>query len=227
MLDQIARARRVDVPGWVNARTFLGVLLFFTAFFASQRVLAEADETVGVWVAATDLAQDSELSSADLKAVNVSMPRELLERYAQSSASLDGSVLTTSVRAGELLPLQWLTPTPTAQKGRSITIPVSSEHALGGELSPGDRIDIFATFNGSDDTARTVQIARDITVLSTVAAGGLVAEEDSVVGVTVAVSPETALSLAHAIRTGEIDLAEIHNGAEASQRVEIAPEDIN
>lgn len=224
MLDQIARARRLDVPGWVNVRTFFGLLLFLTAFLASQRVMAEADKTVGVWVAATDLPQDSELSSSDLKVINVDMPRELLERYAQSSVSLEGSVLTTSVRAGELLPTQWLAPTSIAQKGRSITIPVSSEHALGGELSPGDRIDIFATFNGSDNTARTVQVARDITVLSTVAAGGLVAEEDSVVGVTVAVSPETALTLAHAIRTGEIDLAEVHNGNETSSRAQI-PED--
>jgi Flp pilus assembly protein CpaB len=226
MLEQLARTKRIDVPRWINARTFLGLLLFCGAFLASQRVITKADQSFGVWVAARDLSQDTELNLSDLKSVNVDMPRELLERYSRNSVAIEGSVLTTSVRAGELLPVDWITAKPVAEKGRSITIPVSPDHALGGELSAGDRIDVFATFESSTEGARTVQIARDITVLGVVTAGGLVAEDDSAVGVTVAVSPETALTVAHAVRTGEIDLAEIHNGLRESKTFEVVTEDI-
>ncbi len=211
---QVAAARRVATPSWVNIRTVLGLLLFAAALLAGQKILARADVTVSIWAAARDLPRDTVLQDTDLQPVEVKLPGSVMSRYYSTERDLSGTVLAAPVRAGELVPAEWIEDGESAQAGRSMTVPVTSEHAVGDELRAGDRVDIFATFNPGDLRARTVQVARAVEVVDEVTTGGIVSGEDTTVGVTVAVTPLEARNLAYAIRTAELDLAKVHDGNE-------------
>lgn len=204
----VPHAQRVARPTWINVRTVLGLLLFTLAFLAGLRVLQSADSTVAVWSASRDLAPHTTLGPGDLELVDVGLSGEMLSRYA-AGAEPAGAVLTRALRAGELIPAAALAEVPSATAARSMTIPVSPEHANGGRLQPGDRIDVVATFNAGDERARSVMLLSAAEVLDVVTTGGLVVNEQSAVGVTVAVSPEDAVRVAYAIRSAAIDIAKV------------------
>lgn len=204
-------ARRLERPGWVNARTVLGLVLFGTALFGGQRVLEAGSQTVPIWAAARDLSVGHELSVQDLRVADVRLPSDLLGRYVSADAPLVGSVTTRAFGAGELIAGRWVTEADVSLSS-SMTIPVTPEHAVGGTLRPGDLIDVYATYNAADLRARTELVVGSAEVLDIVTAGGLVVSDDSMIGVTVAIDPDAAGALAGAIRTAEIDLVRISGG---------------
>lgn len=209
MSVDLPQARRLARAKWVNARTILGLVLFAMSLVIGRSVLEGARTTVQVWAAARDLRQDEPLTRADLIAAHVKLPSDVAASYAAADADLEGAVLLRPLLAGELIPAGWLSTGPAATTGRSMTIPVTPEHAVGGGLRPGDRVDVYATFEAGSDRVRTSLLVRDVSVLDVVEAGGLVAGEESVVGLTVAVSPAEAARLAFAIRTAELDIARV------------------
>lgn len=211
----VPEARRASAPSWLNARTMLGLFLFCAAVLGGQRLIESSSSTTLVWAAARDLPQDATLTSQDLRPVEVRLPAEQLSQYVASSSALDGSILSRALLEGELIHSGWLVDTQTQGQGRSMTIPVAPEHAVGGDLRAGDRVDIYATFDPGDARARTTLLARDIEIVDVVTAGGFAIEEEALVGVTVSVSPVEVTRLAFAIRTGEIDLVRITADAAA------------
>jgi Flp pilus assembly protein CpaB len=221
----VPQARRVARPSWVNGRTALGLLLFAVAFVGAQRILRDAHTTVGVWAAARDLGGGTTLSDGDVMVADVKLPPDLLGLYARASGSLEGVVLRDGLRAGELVPSSSIAGPASASPGRSMTIPVTPEHANGGALRPGDHIDVFATFNPGDVRARTTLLVGDVEVLGVVTAGGLVSGDESAIGVTVEVSPQDAARLAFAIRSAEIDLARITGTAATEPTDSVGLED--
>ena len=209
----VPQARRIARPAWLSLRTVLGVLLFSASFLGVQRVVHSARATTPVWVAARDLPRDAELSEADLVTAEVTLPPEMLSRYLGAAKPLTGAVLAHPVLAGELVPAAWVADRGATDPGRSMTIPVTPEHALGGTLEPGDRIDVLATFDSQDVRARTTVLAPQVEVIDVVTAGGLVGGEEATVGVTVAVTPEQATDLTYATRTAEIDIVRVDGPA--------------
>jgi len=209
----VAQARRTAVPGWVNARTVLGLLLFSVAFLGAQRLIADARATVPVLVAARDLPTDHALTPGDLVRAEVALPPQLTSRYALASRNLDGVTLTRPVAEGEMIALGWVASGRYAGEGRAMTIPITAEHAVGGDLQAGDRVDILATFDGGDVRARTVAVAEGVEIISPVEAGGLVTGEASVIGVTVAVTPQQAAELTFALRGAELDVVRVEGAA--------------
>jgi Flp pilus assembly protein CpaB len=209
----VPQARRVSRPAWVNVRTVTGLLIFSLAFLAGRAVLSQQRTTNLVWAATHDLSQDATLGSADVRLTEVKLSPEQLANYLGSSESLEGAVLTRPVRTGELISAAWVAPSSGSAASRSMSIPVAVEHATGGDLRTGDRIDVVATFNAGDPRARTQVLLRAVEVLDVVTAGGLVVEDETVVGVTVAVTPEDAARLAFAIRTADIDIAKVTGAA--------------
>ncbi|MDQ3662463.1 MAG: RcpC/CpaB family pilus assembly protein [Actinomycetota bacterium] len=199
-------ARRLSKPAWVNLRSALGLLLFCAAFAGAQRVLSEARATTLVWAAARDLPANSTLSSSDLEPVAVKLPSSLLSRYASAATVVVGELTTRSLRRGELLPSLSLAPAGSVKGISSISIPVSPEHAVGGALRPGDRVDVYATFDAADIRARTTSILRNAEVSDVIEASGLVVGGEAAVGIVVSTSPSRAAAIAFALRTGEIDV---------------------
>lgn len=209
----VPAARRLSRPRWANPRTILGLVLFAGALLIGRGVLEGAKTTVAVWAAAQDLRQDETLDAGKLVQAEVKLPADVAAAYASATEDLDGAVLTRSLSAGELVPVAWVATGPSATSGRSMTIPVTPEHAVGGRLRAGDRVDVYATFDSGDARARTSVLVRGVEVLDVVETGGLVVGEESVVGLTVAVTPSEAARLAFAIRTAELDVALVAGAA--------------
>ena len=223
---EVAPARRIARPTWFNLRTGLGLVLFAIAFAAGQRVLADARTTLPVWTAARDLPAYAELGDADLVSVGVRLPPELVARYATPSDNMIGSVLVRPVGEGEMIPLTWLSDGARADSGRSMTIPVTQEQALGSTLGVGDRVDVIVTLDAGDVRARTLALVSNVEVVEIVRTAGLVGGDSSVVGVRVAVTPEQAVQLAFGIRTGQIDIAQVEGGPPPGPIDSVTAEDL-
>lgn len=221
----VPAARRIPRPGWANVRTILGLVLFAAALLVGRGILEGAKTTVEVWAAARDLRQDETLAGDALVLAEVKLPPDVAAAYAGASEDLDGAVLTRPVVAGELIPRAWVASGASASAGRSMTIPVTPEHAVGGRLRPGDRVDVYATFDSGDARARTSVLVRAVEVLDVVETGGLVVGEEAVAGLTVAVTPSEAARLAFAIRTAELDVALVAGAAEDAGGETVRAED--
>ena len=218
-------AHRLERPTWINTRTVLGLLLFVSSVVLGRNVLAQGPPEDVLWAAARDLPAGTSLDPHDLEAVRVTVPATMLEHYFTTSRDLAGAVLVRPVASGELVATSWINEGSLARQGRAMTIPVLPEHAVGGDLRPGDLVDVFATFNPGDARARTTLLARSIEVIDVVTAGGFAIDEESIVGITVAVTPETAGRLAFAIRSGELDLVRV-TGPAVSTTSSVSHEDI-
>ena len=222
----VAPARRVERPSWINLRTILGLVLFCTSVVLGRNVLAQGPPVDVLWAAGTDLPAGSVLDADDLVPIDVTLDAGTLQHYVTTARDLGGAVLMRPVAAGELIAAEWLAEGSQARQGRTMTIPISPEHAVGGTLRPGDLIDVYATFNAGDSRARTTLLARAVEVIGVVTADGFAIEEESVVGLTVAVTPETAGRLAFAIRSGELDLVRVTGPDGASGSSSISHGDI-
>jgi Flp pilus assembly protein CpaB len=116
-----------------------------------------------------------------------------------------GRVLVTPLRAGAPLSVSALGPVEAA--GRELTVPVAPEHALGGAVRAGDRVDVLATFDKGTDAARTLTVAQDATVRRVTRADGLFGQQEgAVTAVTLSVDPDAAVALAFAARNGDLDI---------------------
>ena len=161
----------------------------------------------------------------DFELAEVRLPDVLRSRYAPEARDLTGLYLTRPVAAGELVATEWLVPGATRERGSAISIPVTPDHAVGGFLGPGDRIDVLATFDAADVRARTETILAAAEVLDVVRAGGLVTGDQTAVGVLVAVSPPEASRVAFAIRSAEIDVVRLDGGRGSRAGTTIRAED--
>jgi Flp pilus assembly protein CpaB len=209
----VAVARRAERPTWLNTRTILGVVLVMLAVGLGNRLIAQARVTTGVWTFTSDLPAGTRISASLIEPSEVRLSNETAGNYVPVGTDLVGAVLTRPVAAGELVAEDWLAEGAAAAAGRSITIPASPEHALGGTLRIGDRVDVYATFDAGDIRARTTLLVRNVEVLDVVTSGGLVLDEKSLVGITVALSPAEASRVIFALRTGEIDVIRVESSA--------------
>lgn len=203
----VPRARRIEVPTWVNARTVLGAALFLVSFLGAQRVLQAPPEGVPVWVVSTSIPAGETIGDGDLATERIDLPRPQLEKYVLAGTDVAGAVALRDLAPGELVPLSAVGSVPDPALSHRVTIPVEATHAVGGRLRPGDRIDVYGTFETERRARETVLVASDVLVHGLVTAGGFVGEE-AAIGVTVAVSDTEAERIVSAIRRAEIDLVQ-------------------
>lgn len=222
---QVAVARRAEAPSWVNVRTVLGLLLFGISLVAGSAVLGAADEGVQVWAARRDLAEGTVLSVGDLEAVAVKLPEEQLAGYLAASTQLPGATLVRPLRRGELIPAGWVTEEG-AGSSRSIAVPITADHAVGGELRPGDRVDVFATLRGVRGESRTTLLVTAAEVEDLLRSEGMVMENDSFAGITLSVSPDDAARIAFAIRTSDLDVVRVEGSTETPVTTPITSDDL-
>ncbi len=99
-------AVRATRPGWRDPRMWVGVLIVAVSIVAGSRLLAAADDSVGVWSAADDMGAGDTVSGDDLVARQVRFADGAdLDRYFASTDELPPDVqLLRGVGAGELLP---------------------------------------------------------------------------------------------------------------------------
>lgn len=220
----VAVGTRAGRPAWVNRRTVLGAALLLLSILGGRAIIEGSRATAPVWVAARDLAGGTTIGPGTLRIEHVHLPAALAASYVPSTQSLDGYVVTRPMAAGELVPQGWVAANA-PDEGRSMTVPVDPEHSVGGELKPGDLVDIYATFEAGEAGARTVVLVRQVEVVDLVASGGLVMGDEAVVGITVSVAPDESQRIAFAARTAQLDVARVDDPSQSGTRSVISRSD--
>lgn len=194
-----ARAPRRRLSG---SHLFIGAVVVL-AFVLNLVALQDRSETTLVAVADGPISAGSVFTENLIRLVPVSSSFEGLGSLVSEAqvASFEGWVFDRPVEAGGVVDRSLLIE-PAAPSGlRSMSIPISPEHATGGALKVGDRVDVIAV---ADGVARFV--ASDVAVV------GVASSDSGAFGaigsyhVVLAVDPAQALALAEAIETGSLEL---------------------
>lgn len=181
-------ANRLVRPRWLNPRLLVGVLLVLVSVAVGARLLAAADRTVPVLVAAEDLVPGQPLTS-DLVEPSGALLESGLDRYVTDVGT--GYLVVRPVERGELLPRSAIKPAGEAEDVRQVTVAVPASESPAG-LRPGDAVDVWLVPEGEDDRASLLLPAARVTA-ATSGGGGLGAptgQHRVTLAVTAVESPE-------------------------------------
>ncbi|MBP0460975.1 Flp pilus assembly protein CpaB [Streptomyces montanisoli] len=152
----------------MNSRQRRGILLLLVsvlcavaAFAGVLIVIGDVDSKVGPEVTAYELGQDvapyTPLRRDQF--TKVTMPKRWLSPTAVTDLSqVDGKIAVTRLDKGSLLQNDMIVPKPALGPGEEeIAIMIDAETGVAGKITPGSRVNIFATFagdgkNGKADT---------------------------------------------------------------------------
>lgn len=182
------------------------LLLILLALIGYWSVYARTTHRTQVLVAAHALPAGRVLRASDLADTGLAASRGVLATLVPASEQrlLVGRALKEPVAAGAPIPAAALASARSG--GASITLAVPVQHALGGQLAPGDRVTVLATYIGASGQAQTRAVARDLEVLDVGSASGFNANAQTI-PVTVALpNPSLASALALANEAGKLDL---------------------
>jgi Flp pilus assembly protein CpaB len=181
------------------------------AFVLNLLVLQDRSATTLVAMAERSLVAGStfELDSVRLVPVDASFEGlgPLIDE--EEISEHEGWVMARSVPEGGLVGVEDLAAPESAIGLRSMSLPVPPEHATGGSLSPGDRVDVISVMDGA---ARYIATGLEVIAVSEAGSGSI----GSVTAhhVTVAVESDQALRLAEAMEAGSMELVRSTGAAE-------------
>jgi Flp pilus assembly protein CpaB len=191
----------------LDVRLVVGLLLVALSILGGLRLAASSDQSVAVYAAARDLPADHVLTADDLRTTRIDATDDTLDglvRVSPDKAPI-GRVLRFPVTSGGLVGAATLG--GAASEGREITVPIGSDHALGGALAPGDRVDILASFDKGTEIAKTLTVSAGAQVVDVVHSEGAFGQgEGELTALTVSVAPDDVVLVAFAVRNGEVDV---------------------
>lgn len=207
-----ALRRRRNLPG---GRAVVGAFLVTLAavgiFMAWLQT--NAAPTSQYATAARDLLAGEVLEAQDLALVAIDLPPEQQRLTVASAEGMVGRVVLSPMTQGELFGVGDTADGADIPGTSSLTVPIETNRALAGQLEPGDRVDVIATW---EDTSRFV--ATDLAVVDAVIDGTSTA-------VTLAPQdPQMALAIANAIDTAEVFLARTNPTGDVSLAVPVTPD---
>jgi hypothetical protein len=176
------RAQRSRRPGWRNPRLLLGLVLVATSVVVGARLMAAADDTVGVWVLARDLPEGATVADGDLERRQVRFPdAPTADRYLAAADDLPAdATLNRPVAAGELLPRAAIAEETDADL---VEVPVSvAVDDLPATVRQGSVVDIWvapkvAAVGGQKPTA--VPVLTDVVVVAVPRSSNTLAPEST------------------------------------------------
>lgn len=191
------------------------------AFVLVATALGERDAAVRVAVARDDIPAGAAVSADQLRWTELPADSELAGQFV-SPADIRGAswVATQPVASGQPLLRQALS---SAHEGglRWISIPVAREHAAGGALRVGDRVDIIDVVNG---TAVYVVSGAEVAKVAPGAAGrGLTGGTGRGFFVVVRVEAEQALAIAQALEDGKLEVVRSTSASPVAAAPRLAP----
>lgn len=171
---------------------------------AVYTVLRDQDVSYRVAVAAADLRPGTAIAAGSFQWIELKMAEEVAGRLLQADmlGEFDGWVAATTIPAGDLISRADLRPPSAPSELRAMSLPIEPERAVGGELAPGDRVDVIAVIDEAP-----AYVATDLEVLAVASPGrdGTLAPNRQF-SVTVAVDDQTALALAQALETEKVSI---------------------
>lgn len=155
------RARR---PSWRDPRLAIGLSLVCVSVLVGARLLAGADDTVGVLATRDGLVAGERVAAADLTEVRIRFTSEEdADRYLPAGTQLPaGSVAVRAVGAGELLPRLALS---TEEEGL-VEVPLSLDPGrVPVSVRTGSVVDVWVT-GSAEGSRRSEQLLEEVPVLS-------------------------------------------------------------
>jgi len=168
---------------------------------------AAAGKRTPVLIAARNLPAGTLVTASDLRSSQLGADSVVLAALVPASgeASVIGERLSVPVASGDPLARSVLAAASAAPAAFTLALP--SAHALGGQLQPGNRVSVIATFTGATGGATAKVVARDLLVLAVSSPAGVGDPSQVTVSVTVAVPNESAVTqLALANSVAKLDL---------------------
>ncbi|MFI6346292.1 Flp pilus assembly protein CpaB [Streptomyces sp. NPDC050560] len=151
----------------MNSRQRRGVILLIVsvlcaiaAFFGVISVISDANSKVGPEVTAYELARDvapyTKLDDGAFR--KVSLPKRWLSDTAVTDlADIRGKVAVTTLRKGSLLQSDMIVEQPELKPGeQEIAIMIDAETGVAGKITPGARVNIYATFAADNDKEKSL-----------------------------------------------------------------------
>jgi Flp pilus assembly protein CpaB len=184
--------------------------------FATNLMVLRGQETTRPAVVATGRIEAGRvIQVGDLAVAEVDVDDSLFATLlpgGQSSAFV-GMVATRSIESGHLLSVDDLRPAAAPSSQRALSIPIEIEHAVGGGLVAGDRIDLISV---SGTGSEYILTGAEVLEVPSTTRGSLTGATGFFV--VVAVDDEEALAVATAIRSGEIEIARSTGSTPAATR---------
>lgn len=193
----------------------LMILAGVLTFVLVANALRSRDATVAVVVATSDVASGAVVDPAATR--TVALPAASPLRDSLVGPELLGAerwVAARRIVAGEPLARAALTRAAAPGGLRAMSVPIAPDHAAGGELDVGDRVDIISA--EGPQPAYVVRNAEVLGVAPRRGSGGLSSSSSGQFYVTIAVEADVALRLAAAIRAGKLEILRA-TGAEAGR----------
>ena len=182
------------------------LFLILLALIGYWAVYSRTTRRTQVLVAAHALPAGRVLRASDLTHAGLAGSGQLLATLlpASEQSLLVGRALKEPVSAGAPIPGAALAGARGGADSMTLAVPV--QHALGGQLAPGDRVTVLATYTSATGQTQTRAVARNLQVLDVGSASGFNASAQTI-AVTVALpNPSLASALALANEAGKLDL---------------------
>jgi len=195
----------------LSATHVLIAVVVILAFVLNLLVLQDRSATTLVAIADRSIAAGNILELDAVRLVPVDSAFEGLGALLDEDdlARYEGWVVDRSIAEGSPVDASALTAPGPASGARSMSLPVPIEHAAGGSLSAGDRVDVIAV---QDGVAGFVAVDLEVIRVAETATGSI-----GVTGtyhVVVAVEADEALRLAEALEAGSMELIRSTGAAE-------------
>lgn len=178
-------------------------IVVILAFVLNLLVLHDRDATSLVAIAEQPIPAGSPIEAANIRLVPVDSGFEALPGLVTETdlAQLEGWVTARPIPEGGLIERSAVVEPGSATGLRTMSLPVPVEHAAGGSVVPGDRVDVIAVVDG---TAQYV--AGGLEVVSVAAGSSGAIGSIAAYHVVVSVDADEALALAQAMDSGSIEI---------------------
>ncbi|UJH71407.1 flagellar biosynthesis protein FlgA [Ornithinimicrobium sp. INDO-MA30-4] len=135
-------ARRLQRPGWRDARLIIGVLLVVVSVVGGARLIAALDDGTAVYVAAEPLVPGQEVTAADLDVVDIRFAQDA-DLYLSAAGEIEpGTYALRGVPTGELIPAAAL---GGASQVESKAVTVSIDPATASSIHVGSVVDLWVS----------------------------------------------------------------------------------
>lgn len=173
------------------------------AFILNFLVLQDRSASTLVAVARHPLTSGSVLTAEDVRLIPLESGFEGMGSLVTESQlqDLEGWVMADSISEGALLSESSLVEPGGPSGLRAMSVPVSLEHAAGGSLTSGDRIDVITVVDGE-----ALYVVDDVEVVAVADATTAAIGATGSYHIVVAVTADEALSLAEAIASGDLEV---------------------
>jgi Flp pilus assembly protein CpaB len=180
---------------------FAGLLTFVLV----ANALRSRNATVEVLVASADVAAGALVQPANTRPVELAASSSLRSSIVTPQELREGRWVATRRIVADEPVLRSALARPAGPNGqRAMSLPLPAEHAAGGAIQVGDRVDVI-----NADGPQAVYVVRNAEVIGRSApkgTSGLTSSSSGQFYVTIAVDAEPALRLASAIRAGKLEV---------------------